>query len=70
MRASSTIGPCRSPSASQETAACSKKIFPEFNRTAELPTGELVLVEFLPEKSGEYEFTCGMGMLRGRLVVR
>lgn len=54
----------------QETAACSEKvIFPDFKRTAELPEGELVPVEFTPEQPGEYEFTCGMGMLRGTLVV-
>ena len=55
----------------QETAACSEKvIFPDFNRTAELPEGELVPIEFVPQEAGEFEFTCGMGMLRGTLVVR
>lgn len=55
----------------QETAACSEKVlFPDFKRIAELPEGELVPVEFTPERPGEYEFTCGMGMLRGKLVVR
>ncbi len=55
----------------EETAACSEKvIFPDFHRSAELPEGEQVPVEFTPERPGEYEFTCGMGMLRGRLVVR
>lgn len=55
----------------QETAACSEKvIFPEFNRTAELPEGELVPIEFTPQQPGEFEFTCGMGMLRGKLVVQ
>jgi plastocyanin domain-containing protein len=55
----------------QETAACSEKVlFPDFQRTAELPEGEQVPVEFTPERPGEYEFTCGMGMLRGKLVVR
>lgn len=29
-----------------------------------------VPVEFTPERPGEYEFTCGMGMLRGKVVVR
>jgi plastocyanin domain-containing protein len=54
-----------------ETAACSEKVlFPDFNRSAELPEGELVPVEFTPEEAGEYEFTCGMGMLRGKIVVR
>jgi plastocyanin domain-containing protein len=55
----------------EETAACSEKvIFPDFHRTADLPEGEQVPVEFTPEEPGEYEFTCGMGMLRGKLVVR
>jgi plastocyanin domain-containing protein len=55
----------------EETAACSEKVLlPGFNRSAELPEGELVPVEFIPEQPGEYEFTCGMGMLRGKVVVR
>ncbi len=55
----------------QETAACSEKVlFPDFNTAAELPEGQLVPVEFTPDQPGEYEFTCGMGMLRGKLVVR
>jgi plastocyanin domain-containing protein len=55
----------------QETAACSEEVlFPDFARRARLPEGELVPVEFTPEEAGEYEFTCGMGMLRGKLVVR
>jgi plastocyanin domain-containing protein len=55
----------------EETAACSEKVlFPDFNRAADLPEGELVAVEFVPEQPGEYEFTCGMGMLHGKVVVR
>ena len=55
----------------QETAACSEEVvFPDFARRAQLPEGELVPVDFTPERPGEYEFTCGMGMLRGKLVVR
>jgi plastocyanin domain-containing protein len=34
-----------------------------------LPEGEKVAVVLLPEEPGEYDFTCGMGMLRGKLVV-
>jgi plastocyanin domain-containing protein len=55
----------------EETAACSEKVLlPDFGRQAELPEGEVVPVEFVPEQPGEYEFTCGMGMLRGKVVVR
>jgi plastocyanin domain-containing protein len=54
----------------EETAACSEMvIFNEFGKSAHLPTGETVPVEFLPEQPGEYEFTCQMGMLRGKLIV-
>jgi len=35
-----------------------------------LPLDEPVVVEFTPEKSGEFTFNCGMGMLRGSLIVK
>jgi len=55
----------------EETAACSEKVlFPDFNRFAELPEGELVPIEFTPQDPGEYDFSCGMGMLHGKLIVR
>lgn len=54
----------------EETAACSEMVlFPDFDKSAMLPTGETVAIEFLPENPGEYEFTCQMGMLKGRLIV-
>jgi plastocyanin domain-containing protein len=53
-----------------ETASCSEMVlFPDFNKSASLPEGEVVPIEFLPEKPGEYEFHCQMGMLRGKLIV-
>ncbi len=54
----------------EETASCSDKvIFADFNKSADLPTGEVVPVELLPNQPGEYGFACPMGMFRGRLVV-
>ena len=54
----------------QETATCSDTvILPDFGKSAQLPEGKTVAVEFIPDKSGEFEFTCQMGMLRGRLIV-
>ena len=54
----------------EESAACSEMVlFDDFDRSARLPEGRIVPVEFLPEKPGEYEFACPMGMLRGKLVV-
>ncbi|MBI4495081.1 MAG: cupredoxin domain-containing protein [Chloroflexi bacterium] len=54
----------------EETAACSEMVvLSDFGKSAKLPEGETVAVEFLPERPGEYEFACQMGMLRGKLVV-
>lgn len=54
----------------EETSPCSEMVvFGDFGKSAKLPEGELVPVEFLPEDPGTYEFTCQMGMLRGHLVV-
>ncbi len=53
-----------------ETAQCSEMVLiPDFNISSNLPTGQTVAVEFLPEKPGEHEFACQMGMLRGKLIV-
>ncbi len=54
----------------EETASCSEKvIFADFDKIADLPTGETVPVEFVPDEPGEYEFACAMGMFRGKLIV-
>ncbi len=54
----------------EETASCSDKVvFTDFNKSADLPTGETVPVELLPKQAGEYAFGCPMGMFRGRLIV-
>ena len=54
----------------EESASCSEMVvFGDFGKSTELPEGETVPVEFLPEEPGEYEFACQMGMLRGKLVV-
>lgn len=54
----------------EDQLGCTEQVvFPAFGKSATLPPGEDVVVELLPEEPGEYEFTCGMGMLRGTLVV-
>jgi plastocyanin domain-containing protein len=45
-------------------------VFPDFGIVKDLPVGRSVPVEFTPERPAEYEFHCGMNMVRGRLVVR
>lgn len=54
----------------QETASCSEMVlFPAFKKSAKLPPGETVSIEFTPDQPGEYDFQCQMGMLRGKLIV-
>lgn len=54
-----------------ETADCSDTIvFGDFNIRKPLPAFKTTPVEFTPEEEGEYVFTCGMGMMRGKLIVR
>jgi plastocyanin domain-containing protein len=45
-------------------------LMPEFKINKELaPMGETV-VEVTPTRSGVFPFTCGMGMLQGKIVVQ
>ena len=54
----------------QESASCSEMVLlPAFGKSAKLPEGATVPVEFLPKERGEFEFACQMGMLRGKIVV-
>ena len=54
----------------QESASCSEMVLlPAFNKSANLPEGQTVAVEFLPKDPGEYEFQCQLGMLRGKIIV-
>lgn len=54
----------------EETAACSEQVvLADFGKSAALPTGQVVPIEFLPAEPGSHEFTCQMGMLRGQILV-
>jgi plastocyanin domain-containing protein len=44
-------------------------LFPDFGKNAKPPEGKTVTIEFTPQKPGETEFACQMGMFRGKLVV-
>ena len=54
-----------------ETASCSEQVvFGDFGIARDLPAFRTTAVEFTPEQAGEYTFTCGMNMMRGKLVVQ
>jgi plastocyanin domain-containing protein len=54
----------------RETNPCSEEIvIPAFEVKKFLPAHERTAVEFTPATPGIYDFSCGMGMLHGRVVV-
>ncbi len=53
----------------QETSSCSEEVvFPDFAMKRFLPAHQKTVVEITPPVPGTYEFTCGMGMLHGRVI--
>jgi plastocyanin domain-containing protein len=55
----------------EETSGCTEEVVvPAFGIRTFLPPHKTTPVEFTPEKPGSYEFTCGMGMVRGKLIVQ
>ncbi len=54
-----------------EEGTCSEELLlPDFNIRRDLAPFKTTAIEFLPKQAGTFEFTCGMHMLRGSLVVR
>jgi plastocyanin domain-containing protein len=54
-----------------EPNACTAQvIFPDFAIVKDLPVGRAVPIEITPAQPGEYQFHCGMNMVRGRLIVK
>lgn len=53
-----------------ETASCSERvIFGDFGIARDLPAFKTTPIQFTPETAGEFTFTCGMNMMRGKLIV-
>jgi plastocyanin domain-containing protein len=54
----------------RESTPCGEEVvLPDFGKRAHLPQDRTVPIEVTPERPGEYEFTCGMNMYRGKLIV-
>jgi plastocyanin domain-containing protein len=54
-----------------EENSCSEELLlPDFNIRRDLAPFKTTAIEFLPQQAGTFEFTCGMHMLRGSLVVK
>ena len=54
-----------------ETSSCSEQVnFGDFGISRELPAFKTTPIEFTSDKIGEFTFVCGMGMIRGKLIVQ
>lgn len=54
----------------REASLCGEEVvIPDFGKRAHLPENVTVAVEVTPQNRGEYEFTCGMNMYKGKLIV-
>jgi plastocyanin domain-containing protein len=52
-----------------DNSSCTEEVLvPDFGIRAYLPNGRTTSVEFTPQAPGVYEFTCGMGMVRGKII--
>lgn len=55
----------------EENSGCSDTVvFGDFGISRPLPPFRTTRVEIMPDRSGEFPFTCGMNMLRGKLIVK
>jgi plastocyanin domain-containing protein len=52
-----------------ETSGCTEEVvLPDFGIRTFLAPHRITPVEFTPSRPGSYEFTCGMGMIRGKIL--
>ncbi len=53
-----------------ETSSCSEQVvFGDFGIVKDLPAFKTTPIEFTPDQAGEFNFVCGMNMIRGKLIV-
>jgi plastocyanin domain-containing protein len=54
-----------------ENSSCTDTVvFGDFGISRALPAYRTTPVEFTPDRTGEFTFTCGMNMVRGKLIVQ
>ncbi len=55
----------------RESGDCTREVvFPAWGIRKELPEGQPVVIHLPELKAGEYEFKCGMNMIKGKIIVR
>jgi RND family efflux transporter MFP subunit len=53
-----------------DATCATEMLIPAFKIKRALPLNQPVAVEFMPQKSGDIDFVCGMNMLKGTIVVQ
>ena len=54
----------------QDPGSCLEEVvLADFGIRKTLPLNERVAITITPEKTGEYKFSCGMGMFHGKIIV-
>lgn len=44
-------------------------VLPAYGITRDLPLNQPVAIRFMPKRTGNFSFTCGMHMMRGKIIV-
>ncbi len=54
----------------KDRSSCTEEVvIPDFGIRSFLPSGRTTAVQFTPLARGVHEFACGMGMVRGKIIV-
>lgn len=55
----------------KDASQCGEEVvIPEFSRRVRLAVNQTLAVDLMPLEPGEFEFTCGKNVCRGKLIVR
>lgn len=52
-----------------KTGCGGEVVFPKLKIRKKLPVGKDVIISLYPSEDGDISFTCGMGMMKGKLIV-
>jgi len=53
-----------------ESSCLEEVVLGDFNIRKTLPLNEKVSIEIAPKTSGEFTYSCGMGMFHGKIIVK
>lgn len=55
----------------KDTSSCLEEVvLPDFRIRKFLPLNEKVTIELTPQQTGEFNYSCGMGMFHGKIIVK